>query len=359
MEERRRRAVRAALRLIGPALLVALLLRLDGAGAALVALGPEDAAPLAAAMLLGGVNYLCKALRWRGLLAARGRRYGLLRAWASLLSSGYVGLLTPGRVGDVLRIQYVRHDLGVPYAEGLALLAVDRIFDIYVLLAFAAVGAAYFGGELLAGAGPALWLGVAALALGPLVLLAPASQRRMARALVRVGFAAEGAERFFAGLRGQRPREVAAMAAWTGAAFAINYVQGWIVARALGLPLGALEVVALLAVSSLLGLLPISVSGVGVRELFFALSFPILGLSAEAGVVYGLGVFVVIYAAAVLMGAVSWQVAPPPVSGGAPTDGDQRGAERQVEAPQQGALEAHDAEEGAVERGRGDAHRVL
>lgn len=310
-------------------------MRLRGAGEVLAALGPEDVLPLAAAMLLNGLNYYFKVLRWDVLLAARGYKYSRLRAWTSFLSSGYVGLLTPGRLGDVLRIQYIRHDLGVPYADGLALLAVDRMCDIYVLLAFAAVGVAFFGAALTPDLALVTWTGVVVMALGPLLLFVPSFARLVTRGLYRMmpGSAQiEGYERFFAGLKQQELRHVVVAVFWTVLAFMINYGQGWVLAQALDLQLGLLDVVCLLAVSSLLGLLPISVSGVGVRELFFSLTFPLLGLSSEAGVVYGLGVFFVIYVAAVAMGFVSWQVAPPPVaeaeraekvSAGAAADGDQ------------------------------------
>src|SRR5215468_10336716 len=78
----------------------------------------------------------------------------------SFLTSLYLGMLTPGRVGDVLRAQYLRHDLGVPYAEGVASVVVDRLLDLYVLVVFVALGAV-------------TWAGVAATVLGPLVLLVP------------------------------------------------------------------------------------------------------------------------------------------------------------------------------------------
>jgi uncharacterized membrane protein YbhN (UPF0104 family) len=68
----------------------------------------------------------------------------------------------------------------------------------------------------------------------------------------------------------------------TAAAFLINYLQAWLVAIALGLTLSFADVIAVVSLGSLLGLLPISISGVGVRETFFALVFP---------VAFGLGVF--------------------------------------------------------------------
>jgi hypothetical protein len=102
----------------------------------------------------------------------------------------------------------------------------------------------------------------------------------------------------------------------TVASLAIGYAQGWIVARALGLRLSYLDVASLLATTSLLGLMPISISGVGVRELFLAFVFPALGLLAANGVAFGLLVFACNYLAIVLAGFIAWQVAPPPFQAG-------------------------------------------
>jgi uncharacterized protein (TIRG00374 family) len=98
----------------------------------------------------------------------------------------------------------------------------------------------------------------------------------------------------------------------TVASFAIGYAQGWVVARALGVELSYLDVASLLATTTLLGLMPISVSGVGVRELFLALAFPALGLLAAQGVAFGLLVFVCNYLTIIFAGFIAWQIAPPP-----------------------------------------------
>jgi uncharacterized protein (TIRG00374 family) len=96
--------------------------------------------PLAGATLLNFANVHLKVIRWQVLLKTRGITYGTRRAWSAFLTSVYVGMLTPGRVGDVLRIQYLRHDRGVPYAEGLASIVMDRLCDLYVLAVFVAFG---------------------------------------------------------------------------------------------------------------------------------------------------------------------------------------------------------------------------
>lgn len=312
----RRRLLRVGVRLIGPALLVVVLLRLPGLDGVLAELSWDDAGPLTAGVVLGALAYPLKALRWRTLLAARGYAYGPARALLSVLSASYVGHLTPGRVGDVLRLQYLRHDLGVPYPDGLALLMIDRCCDVYVPLAVAVVAACSLSSVLTADLVLVTWLGILFMGAGPPLLFVPATARWAATLALRLapGWAAgEGTDRFFAGLRRQRPRHLAVAAALTGLALLLHYAQAYTVAVALDLGLSFVEVVMLLAISGVLGAVPITIAGLGVRELFFALAFPLLGDSAGAGVIFGLGVFLIVHVPVTVLGFVSWQLAPPPL----------------------------------------------
>lgn len=303
------------MRLIGPALLVVVLLRLQGLDAVFAALTWDDAGLLAAGIGLGVLAHPLKALRWRTLLAARGHHYPLSRALLSLLSAGYVGHLTPGRVGEVLRLQYLRHDLEMPYPDGLALLMIDRCCDVYVPLTVAVFAACALAPVLSGDLVLVTWLGIVFMAAGPPFLFVPATARWAATLALRVapGWAAgEGLDRFFAGLRHQRPRHLAVAAVFTALAMLLHYAQAYTVALALDLQLSLVDVVFLLAISGVLGAVPITIAGLGVRELFFALAFPQLGSSAEAGVIFGLGVFLVVHVPATALGFVSWQIAPPP-----------------------------------------------
>jgi uncharacterized membrane protein YbhN (UPF0104 family) len=313
----RRRLLRVGVRLLGPALLVVVLLRLQDLDVVLAALTWDDAGPLTAGIVLGVLAYPLKALRWRTLLAARGQRYPLLRALLSLLSAGYVGHLTPGRVGDLLRLQYLRHDLDMSYQDGLAMLMVDRCCDVYVPLMVAVFAAFALTPVLTGDLILVTWLGVLFMAGGPPLLFVPATARTAAALALRVapGWAADDRfDRFFAGLRHQRPRHLAISAVYTALALVLQYTQAYTVALALDLPLSLVDVVCLLAISGVLGAVPITIAGLGVRELFFALAFPQLGSTAEAGVIFGLGVFLVVHGPATVLGFISWQIAPPPLA---------------------------------------------
>lgn len=305
------------LRLVGPLLLVVVLFKVGDLRALGRALATAALFPLAVACLLNAANIHLKVLRTQLLAGLRGHRYRLSDAWRAMLPSLYLGMVTPGRVGDALRVQYMRRDLGTSYAEGLALVVMDRFCDLYVLLGFVAAGVAHFatvfGGEL----GAITWVGVAATALLPAAFLVRGPVdwlfSALARRLPRLGD--DAGPRFLEALRGQLTARLWLAVPLTVGAFLINYAQGWLAARALGLSLGYADVIYLMAITSLLGLLPISVSGAGVRELFLALVFPTLGFTREHGVAFGLLVFAAIYLFCSLAGFVAWQVSPPPLVG--------------------------------------------
>jgi hypothetical protein len=55
------------------------------------------------------------------------------------------------------------------------------------------------------------------------------------------------------------------------------------------------------------------VSGIGVREMLFAVLFPYLGSTQEGGVGFGLLVFAIMYLPLLVYGFFSWQYSPLPL----------------------------------------------
>jgi uncharacterized protein (TIRG00374 family) len=314
---RRRGIARSLLRLLGPALLVLVIVKMPDRAAIGRVLASAALGPLAFATLLNLANIYLKVIRWQVLLRTRDIHYPTRRAFPAFLSSVYIGMLTPGRVGDVLRVQYLRAELGVPYAEGLASIVMDRLCDLYVLVVFVAVGIVRYSPVIMGRLAGVTWGGVALIIVAPLIFLIPGvAERWIGRIYARLAGerGAGGFDRFLAALRANVGRPLLTTVPLTAAAFLVNYVQGWIIGRALGLDISFFDAMCLLAIASLLGLLPVSVSGVGVRELFFSLVFPLLGYGPEVGVSFGLLVFFVIYVVNIAIGFVSWQIAPPPAS---------------------------------------------
>jgi uncharacterized membrane protein YbhN (UPF0104 family) len=315
----KRRAAGWLVRLVGPALLLVVIARMGNPGAIVSAVRAATLLPLAAAVLLNVVNIHLKVVRWQAILRVRGIAYGTGPAWLAFLTSLYLGMLTPGRVGDVLRARYLKYELDVPYAEGIASVVVDRLCDLYVLAVFVSLGAVRYAPVLGGGLGWLTWAGVAATVVLPLVIFVPG----IADGLLGAAFARltpdndrASVTRFLEAVRANVGRPLLVTLPLTLATFIVNYVQGWLIARSMGLGMSLYDATCLLAIASLLGLLPVSVSGVGVRELFFSVAFPLLGFGAADGITFGLLVFFVIYLVIVAIGFVSWQIAPPPSGAG-------------------------------------------
>jgi glycosyltransferase 2 family protein len=312
----RRRALQIGLRLIGPALLVLALARIKDPERILGVLARAAWLPLCFVVALHAFNIHLKVVRFQWLLKAHGHHYSLRRAWSSLLSCMYVGMLTPGRVGDILRVQYLRHDLGMAYSEALAFAAMDRFCDIYVILGFCAFGIARFAALLTGQLAYATWITVALCALAPAVLLVPGlADRILVSLFARFSRTREpvGLRAFLSTLRALVGRPLFVALPLTAAAFMGFYTQGWLVAKSLGLPLSLFDAMCFMSMTGLLSQVPISISGLGVREIFLALVFPTLGMTSTEGVAFGLMEFAAIHLTQVVAGFVSWQYAPPPI----------------------------------------------
>jgi glycosyltransferase 2 family protein len=285
-------------------------------------------------LLAWSLNFAVVALRvqrWQRLLAQSNIAYSFREAWNAYNAAAYVGLLTPGRIGDVLRVAYLAQDRNAPAARGLASIAVDRLLDLAVLGMFAGLGVLHLGSRTTVVQEAWVWVWVAfALAAVP-VFLSLASSRHLVSVpggatseevprfvalsrwlLAKLGRVsnARSASDFFEAARVQLTRGGLSAVLLTIASFALVYVQALLLAQAMGLSLGLFDVIALNALSTLLGLIPVSVSGLGVREVLFASLLPALGYSSGAGVSYGLLVFAVMYLSMVAYGFVMWQLHP-------------------------------------------------
>ncbi|HNW93525.1 MAG TPA: lysylphosphatidylglycerol synthase transmembrane domain-containing protein, partial [bacterium] len=69
-----------------------------------------------------------KSLRWQLLLRPL-TNYSLARAALNFTAAGYLAMVTPGRIGDFMRAQFVKEETGVPASAALGSVVLDRIFD--------------------------------------------------------------------------------------------------------------------------------------------------------------------------------------------------------------------------------------
>jgi uncharacterized protein (TIRG00374 family) len=215
----------------------------------------------ALAMSTGGV--LLGALRWQIVLEAMHYRLGFWRSLVAVLATWPLAVVTPSRANDLLRAFVVRRT--VPLAAGTGSVLAEKVVDMSWLLALAAAGAAL----------ESLWGWSALIAVVLLVELAAVALLVTHRSkLVRFPFfrsRAEKVEELFVAFDAL----LASPARLASACLVSLLIRGltlgitFALLRAVGADVDALDTCALWPVATLVGLIPVTLAGMGTRDATF------------------------------------------------------------------------------------------
>lgn len=272
---------------------------------------------VAIAFLLNCPHILMKSQRWLLLLSAEGIRYRWWKAYLAYYGSIFIGLLTPGRLGEFIKALHVSKDCNVSTRRAFTSVLVDRLFDLYSL--------ALVGGLALV----ALGMGSATVLTATLlatvgVLLIPAALlwnrttfRYLQSAGMRLGKVGRGllgddgwVTEIHDGLRQLTLPYLLVCALFTGIAYAIFYGQTYLLGLSLGLDAPFLTISFAVALGSLVTLVPISISGLGTREAAVVAYLGANGVPAQAALGFSLLVFAVFYVGGAVIGSVAWFIKP-------------------------------------------------
>lgn len=304
---------------IGAGLLTLILSRIDLAALARV-LGQSRWQWYAVSLGLLVVNLGLVSRRWQFDLGLLQLRYPFLEIFLIDHAGALAGAATPGRLGDLARLVYFRQEKPVLVRVGLSII-IERLFDLTVLLGLSLA-------FLLSFPLPAAWRQVFALLI--LGLLGGAG---MVLALIWRGsdnpwLLAKIQELFPEALRprlahgSQEVRQtLQCYLTWrllwpltlTLLAWGVGIVSAYCCAKALTLPLTLVQAGACFCLSTLFTLIPISVAGLGTRELAMVYLFRHLGLPAEQALAFSFLILGYLLAHSAL-GFVALLLKPPPAS---------------------------------------------
>ncbi len=83
-------------------------------------------------------SFVLRALRWQLILSST-HKIGFINAYHPLMIGFMINCILPGRVGEIARPAILKKNEGVPFSEGLATVAVERVFDMIILILLLAV----------------------------------------------------------------------------------------------------------------------------------------------------------------------------------------------------------------------------
>lgn len=248
---------------VGLALLAILYARID-VDRVLAALGRLDPGGLALALGCFVPQVLVAAARWQRLLAALAP-LSFVAALRHVLAGGTLNLVLPSKLGDVAKGWFLARAAAVPLRRGLVAASAEKLLDLGGLCAVLLLATAVHGlardplvAAAAAGAGAVVGAVVAALAWAPPAGLA---RRLPARLRGALGDWAEVRAAWVAA-----PRALGGTLALTVGLWALHVLQILLFFRAAGATASAAAVFALAPVAILVGLLPISLAGLGTRD---------------------------------------------------------------------------------------------
>jgi len=245
----------------------------------------------------------------------QGISYRFKHAVLAYFSSFYIGILTPGRLGEFVKAFYLKQETGITVGEAVSSVLIDRLFDLYALIGAGGCGLIIFA-HFASLPGWALAL-VCAGILASLLMLWPPVGRLVLRVLTHIPMInrhtnrlAPEVERFYTNLAQLLKPQLLAAVLLTVSAHAIFYTQCYLLVLALDLPLEYRFVLFSMALVNLVNLLPVTISGMGTREAILSLLFGSAGLDSGMAIAYSILVVLTFYAGAGIMGAAAWAVAP-------------------------------------------------
>jgi uncharacterized membrane protein YbhN (UPF0104 family) len=283
-------------RLLGSVILVTVLAwRVDWAELARAFAGLDLRLWLLAAgcyLLAQGVS----SLRWQLLADALGHDCPWHRYLAYYFLGLFFNLVLPTSVGgDVVRAWYLGREKGQKVSAFLSVFA-DRASGLMVLIALACVAASCSPVPL------PPWLSTTVIALGAGTLLGLACLPLLPRLerLPRIGSHLVEGSRIYL----RRPRLLVLVALLSLAVQVINVVLVWLIGKALRLPVPLIYYGVLMPLVTLLTLLPISLNGMGLRELGTVVLLAPLGVDSAHAVTLSVLQFAAFGAVSLLGGGV-------------------------------------------------------
>jgi len=258
--------------------------------------------------LLGVLAVLgIKSYRWRLLIHNEGGRYSGYKAFGAYMASDAIGIITPGRIGEIARLYYVRQDTSISFYSAFKTIVSDRIFDFTMLGWFGLSGMLFYFKTF--GDHPGIYYALGILLLiiiGYLIVIKGLEFLLHFERIHRIPVIRFIHESFLA------VTQKKALAMWiiTILAYFMYFGFSWFIMISLHLTPSYIDVVFIMSIMSLSTIIPLSVAGFGTREATLVLLFSYYGLASETAISFSLLHFTAFFLWGGLIGLVFWLLMP-------------------------------------------------
>jgi uncharacterized protein (TIRG00374 family) len=304
--------------LIGLGIFFFIILKLDLPKLAVV-LGQINYFYLFLASLLAFPFLLAKAYRWNYLKKRQNISYGLKDSFLMYGTGMCLGILTPGRLGELSKIIYLKND---HYSIGKSSVSVilDRISDLLFLLIFSYLGMFFFFSffqDFILLLSSILIFGLFLLIIFLQTNLIQVSLKKIFGFIVPAKYQKSwklNFQDFIIDLKIYKSKDYLFIFLITVFSWLIYYLQMFFLAKSININnISFLYLSITVAIAGLLTLLPISVLGLGTRDAILILFFSVFLISNETTVSFSMLILLMSILTA-LIGLVCWLIKPIQIS---------------------------------------------
>lgn len=278
------------LRSIGALIFIVILTRIDFSKIIEVFLTTNPFYYLAGLVLTLPVVGL-SAIRWQKILSIMDIDYSLKDCFAVYSIGLYIGLLTPARLGDFIKVLYLTKE-NFSVRRSLISIVGDKVFDSIAIMVFGIAGMAIFFKDSL---NSSFYLTVSILIAG-MVLYITFYRKRGDTVLAKIADSlipkkykdSIKVNNLLDDLRLFNGRNAVWLSLLTLVRWSIFFLLSYLLILSLDIDISFLNATISIAVAFIAAALPISIAGIGTRDMALILMFSRLGLSAEKAVAFSL-----------------------------------------------------------------------
>lgn len=252
--------------------------------------------------------YLLKSFRWMLINHTFGVRLGLGTTLIFFLVSGFLSVITPGRLGEFAKIFFLQRKTGTSVTVATSSVVLDRVWDVLILSLLGGISAVLvFGGFslnfLTIGLIAAFFLLALAIILFPAIVFGPVKflfrkKERLVPEIDRVyhDWRSNAGRLFFPGFM------------LTLLAFLALAMIPLIFTHSIGQEVGIIPSVSAVSLSNMLAFLPVTVGGFGTRELVFSEIWKVMEYSTASAITISTAYFICNYLGSLVLGGLSYLV---------------------------------------------------
>ncbi len=270
--------------------------------------------PLVYAALLLIPLYILKSFRWKYLLSIQKISYSFKNTFLAFLSSNFIAFITPGRIGEVAKAFYVKDDLKISFAKSIPSVIIDRIYDMYILLAIGTIGLLnYFSYENLS---TAFWAVLLLFLILPIIFLWKSFMLKMVNILrlnnVKIMNITifDFLHSFYTEIKIMSSFKLFTGILLTIAAYAVLFMSGLEIIKAINLNIDYITIAIFISIANILSFIPISISGIGTRDASLIYLFSLINYSKEEALVFSTLLFFIFFVIGGLYGFICYLIKP-------------------------------------------------